>query len=69
MARREEEKEAKAEVKSEEEDPLSLFIRRWIKGMRRNRGGRKNDYVATRRPRFSGGTLKIKICGDVLGFM
>ena len=39
--REEEDKDEGAGWKNEKNDPLSLFIRRWIKGMRGNRGGRK----------------------------
>ena len=56
--REKEEEDARAGVESGKEDPLSLFIREWIDGMRENQGDRKNDYVATWTPRFSGGPLR-----------
>ena len=39
LRRRKEEDEDKGQGKSEKKDPLSLFIRKWIDGMRGNRGG------------------------------
>ena len=41
--REEEEEDARTGVKSEKEDPLLLFIKEWIDGMRGNRGGQKMD--------------------------
>ena len=44
--RLEKEEDARAGVKGGKEDPLPLFIRRWINDTHGNQGERKNDYVA-----------------------
>jgi hypothetical protein len=46
--------------KSEKEDPLSLFIRRWINGMRGNRGGRKTGLCGYTDASIFGRSIKDK---------